>query len=175
MSSAGYPALNRLSLLDYYTSAAHCSKDTRCIADWTGRQQSQFLCPLASQLHQSKYTCLAGQGTSFRNLETNILNNQQFVWARNKVYNDDLCKKCSLQKMLVSVFVNLQPTRHTTTVPQPLYRPTCVSRHFQLRTRKVLVRSFTAHVQLLTATSACGLGREAGVLFNSVIYTVSAA
>ena len=170
MSSAGYPALNRLSLLDYYTSAAHCSKDTRCIADWTGRLQSRFLCPLASQLHQSKYTCLAGQGTSFRNLETNILNNQQFVWAWNKVYNDDLCKK-----MLVSVFVNLQPTRHTTTVPRPLYRSTCVSRHFQLRTRKVLVQSFTAHVQLLMATSACRLGREAGVLFNSVIYTVSAA
>ena len=32
---------------------------------------------------------------------------------------------------------------------------------------------FTARMPLLTATSAFGLGRDARVLFNSVIYTVT--
>jgi len=37
--------------------------------------------------------------------------------------------------------------------------------------RILLVQTFTAHMPLLTATSAFGLGEDAGVL-NSAIYTV---
>ena len=45
---------------------------------------------------------------------------------------------------------------------RPLYRSTCVSRHAPpvKNWRILLVQSFTAHMPLLTATSAFGLGRR---------------
>ena len=60
------------------------------------------------------------------------------------------------------VLVLLGNIMHTdnTTVLQPLYRTTCVSRHPQSITGGFCCSSFTAHMPLLTATSAFRLGRR---------------
>jgi len=55
---------------------------------------------------------------------------------------------------------NLLQTTTTTTVLWPLYKPTCVSRHLQLRTGGFCLCSFAARMPMLTANSTFRLGRR---------------
>ena len=57
-------------------------------------------------------------------------------------------------------YLYLLPTQPPSTVLRPLYRPTCISRHLQLRTGRLCWCSVSAHIPLVTATSTFRLWRR---------------
>jgi len=61
----------------------------------------------------------------------------------------------------------------TTAILPPLYRPTYVRRHLQLRTARISVeQSFTAHIPLLMATRHSDYGENDRDLLNGVTYSL---
>ena len=60
--------------------------------------------------------------------------------------------------LVIFVILGTYNNTTTTTVLWTLYRSTCITCHFQLRTGGILlVQSFTAHIPLLMATSGLGM------------------